>query len=272
MNLVRFSRRAVPAPLCLVALLLLSGCFTYDTLVTLRPDGSGTLVEVFKMSGAMLEFMTMFGGEDAEMPDFCDEDELMQQASTMGAGVTLLDATPLDDDDGVGCRATFAFEDINSLQIDQDPGKRMPDAMNDAEEDDAEPDTPVTFSYTPGSPLTINVPQNFTNNDEEEVDDTPPDSTEQAMQMNMMREMFKGAYLRLALVAESGIAETNATYADGNMVTLMEIDFDTLLEDEETILMLNKARPQSGEEVQELIEDVDGIWIETQPVVTITMD
>lgn len=271
MRPLRFLRRALLAPLCLVALLLFSGCFTYDTLVTLRPDGSGTLVQVFSLSGPMLEFMTMFSDEETELPDFCDQDELTAQAATMGAGVTLVSAEPLDAEDFVGCRATFAFEDINTLSIDQDPGKRMPEGMNEAEEEDKE-FTPVTFSYTPGGMLTINVPQNYTQGDEPDPNEPPADSTQQAMQLQMMREMFKGAHLRLALRAESGLAETNATYVEDDTITLMEIVFDTLMEDDETLLTINEARPESAEEVRALIDGVDGIKIETQTQVTATLD
>ena len=271
MSTLRFARGGLRATLALFVLLLCSGCFTYETLITLNLDGSGTVEEVFTLSGSMLEFMTMFAEEGDEAPDFCDEDELAAQAAEMGEGVTLTSATPIDGDSGVGCRAVFAFTDVNTLQINQDPGERIPDGGLDSDEDEEE-DTPVTFSYTPGN-LTIYMPQDFGQDDDED-DDTAaePDSAARAMQFQMMREMFKGAHMRLALAVEGDITETNATYLGDDGITLIELDFDTLLEDEAQMMTMMDAKPNSAEEIRALVEGVDGIKVETTEEVTIQFE
>ena len=180
----------------------------------------------------------------------------------MGEGVRLSSAEPIDEDGRKGCRAFYDFDDINQLTINQNPGDQMPSGMT-ADEPTSTEDV-VTFSFTPGSPATlvINLPQDFQDNNPDE-DPTPVDSTQGEQQLAMMREMFEGARIHMAVVVEGAITETNASYRDGNRITLIEVDFDRLLEDEEQLELLSNANPQTASEVKALLEDVDGIKIET---------
>ena len=119
-------------------------------------------------------------------------------------------------------------------------------------------------SFTPGSPATlvINLPQDFQDNNPDE-DPTAVDSTQGEQQLAMMREMLEGARIHMALAIEGAITETNASYVDGNRITLIDIDFDLLLEDEEQLELLSNANPQTASEIKALLEGVDGIKVET---------
>ena len=50
----------------------------------------------------------------------------------------------------------------------------------------------------------------------------------------MMKQMFTDMKVSIKLVAESGIAETNATHNDGDTITLMEMDMGKLMENPRT--------------------------------------
>ena len=180
----------------------------------------------------------------------------------MGEGVRLSSVEPIDEDGKQGCRAFYDFDDINQLTISQNPGDQMPSGMTADEPTSTE--EVVTFSFTPGSPATlvINLPQDFQDNNPDE-DPAPVDSTQGEEQLAMMREMLEGARIHMALAVEGAITETNASYQDGNRITLIEIDFDRLLENEEQLELLSNANPQTTAEVKALLEGVEGIKMET---------
>ena len=108
----------------------------------------------------------------------------------------------------------------------------------------------------------INLPQDFQDNNPDE-DPTAVDSTQGEQQLAMMREMLEGARIHMSVAVEGAITETNASYHNGNRTTLIEIDFDRLLEDEEQLERLSDANPQTTAEVKALLEGIDGIKIET---------
>ncbi len=253
-----FWHRLLPFPLALAALVCFTGCLTFETLITVRDDGSGTIEMVFALSGPMLDMITSLAGNES----LCDEENLQEEASKMGEGVRLSSAEPIDEDGRKGCRAFYDFDDINQLTINQNPGDQMPSGMTPDEPTSTE--DVVTFSFTPGSPATlvINLPQDFQDNNPDE-DPTAVDSTQVEEQLAMMSEMLEGARIHMALAVEGAITETNASYRNGNRITLIEIDFDRLLEDDEQLERLSDANPQTTAEVKALLEGIDGIKIET---------
>ncbi|MFQ5568538.1 MAG: hypothetical protein ACE5G0_02620 [Rhodothermales bacterium] len=247
----------------LTALLLLPGCFTFDVLLTVRPDGSGLVEQIFVLQGPMLEMLRMFSEED-ELA-LCREDELRQETSTMGEGVRLVSVELTDEDDTLGCRTVYSFDDINTLTLNLAPDSQLPASMEaDETESNATPD--FTFSFTPGSPasLVMNIPQS---DEDDAVNDNPEtapvDSTTRAQQLNMMRRMLRGGRLSMAVELEGTVTESNATYLLDNVVTLLEIDFDRFLEDDVQLERLADANPTSPEEVRALLEEVEGIKVET---------
>lgn len=255
----------LPLPLIIAALMCFTGCLTFETLINVRRDGSGTVETVFTLSGPMLDMITSFAGDQG----LCDEDQLREEASKMGEGVRLTSAEPIEEGDKQGCRAFYAFDDINRLQISQNPGDQMPSGMTPDEQTPTE--EVITFSFTPGSPasLVMTLPQDFEDNKPEE---NAPDTTMREQQMAMMREMLEGARIEMALEVEGDITETNASYHDGNRLTLIEIDFDQLLEDEVQLKRLSDASPQTATEVKALLEGVTGIKMETNEEIRVRFE
>jgi len=270
-------RPRTPSLLLATALLFCcTGCFTFETIVRINPDGSGTLEQTFSLTREILQMAMMFGDEDSEPPALCEADKLREEAAAMGAGVRLVSSEALEEDERMGCKAVYAFDDINTLNVNLSPEDQMPDALGsdaDLEETTDEADF-ITFRFEEGSPSTLVVlmdqsPQEEDARNQPEADNTPVDSEQRAQQMKMMREMFKGGRLAISLEVAGRIAETNASYREGGHITLFEIDFDRLLEDDEQLLRLTEANPKNPAEIKELLGGVDGIKIETNEEVTI---
>ena len=108
-----FWRRMLPFPLVLAALVCFTGCLTFETLITVRDDGSGTIEMVFTLSGPMLDMIAAFAGNE----DLCDEEDLQDEAAKMGQGVSLSSAEPIDEDGKQGCRAFYDFDEFERFVL-----------------------------------------------------------------------------------------------------------------------------------------------------------
>jgi hypothetical protein len=133
--------------------IVFSGCFQSEVVVSVKPDGSGTVTETMLMSKTMVDEMKKMtegfakGFEDAAKEvdpnakvtktetktpargfELLDEKKLKEAASGMGSGVTFVSAKKISNEKGEGYVATYAFTDINQLKIDQNRSNAMPDA------------------------------------------------------------------------------------------------------------------------------------------------
>jgi hypothetical protein len=252
------------------AMLCLTGCLQVEKVVKLKPDGSGTVEETVILSKAALASLQQmaagFGGDKAannKIPDMFDEAKLKAAAAKMGDGVTFVSAKKIDNEQGQGFTAVYAFTDINKLKLDQNPGDALPE--NDNMKASGSKKEPITFRFTKGSPaelsLTMPAPE-FKPKKEQ------PEGMED-MAMQMMKQMFKDMRISLALEVQGTISETNAEYRDGSRVTLMDMDFNKVLADPEKFKALAKASPQTLQEAKTLIKGLDGVKIETSPEVKI---
>jgi hypothetical protein len=118
--------------LALSSLVLLTGCFQSDTLVTVQPDGSGTVTESFVVGKAAFYQLKQVadgltariqreGATNAARPfEVMNEKRLRADAGQMGEGVTLVSARRLVNDFGEGYTVTYAFKDIGNLKLNQD--------------------------------------------------------------------------------------------------------------------------------------------------------
>jgi hypothetical protein len=269
-----------PGRVLVVLALVLSGCFTHDTLVRVNPDGSGTVEQTVILQGPMVQMMQSFGpgGADDGMELYTLE-ELEQAAQEMGEGVRFVSVDSVTTDaGGLGYRALYAFEDVRSLNINQSPSDDLAAPATNAAALEGTASQDIRFDFTPGSPsrLTIFVPQPDPDSLAAAAPDTAmvarADSAQQAMQMAMLREMLKGGGVTLAVEVNGTVLETNAQHHNGARITLLAFDFDALLENEERLRTLNTAQPQTLAEARALMEGIEGLSVETQETVTVQFD
>ena len=74
----------------------------------------------------------------------------------------------------------------------------------------------------------------------------------------------------MAVEVEGSIIDTNALYREGSRITIMELDFGKLLENEEQFQKLTRANPETLEETKELFKDIPGMKVELQDTLKIT--
>jgi len=276
--------------------LLLSGCIDISTVVEVAPDGSGTVEERMLMSKKMAEMVasmeeSMEGetkdAEPAESP-LLDREELAASAKNMGPGVELVSAEPLETEQGSGYVAKYSFKDINQLQLNQNPSEKAPKEGGSQSEEKEEKEERIRFVFEPGDEpvLVIHTPQDNEaekegkedaakdeSKDEAETDAAAgeKDESEKQMAMMMMRQMFDGLRINIQVKTRTEIVETNATFRDGNTVTLMSMDFGKLLADPEKFEAFAESGADSVEAAKKMMQEIPGIEVDLNPEVRIKM-
>jgi hypothetical protein len=178
--------------------------------------------------------------------------------------VRLLTTDPIKGANGFeGTKAVFAFDDINQVEISQDPnvGGGMRAGATKAE-------SPVKFNLTRNgatSTLTINIadrPGAGLKADAPPPGDMP-DLTN-PMIMGMLKTMFQGFKINIDLEVAGSIVKTNAEYVAGPRITLLEMDMAALLADEAKLKALQgKISPDASfSDIKPYLKDIKGIKID----------
>jgi hypothetical protein len=78
----------------------------------------------------------------------------------------------------------------------------------------------------------------------------------------MMKVLFKDMSIRVAVQVVGTIVKTNATYQNKSMITLVDMEFGKIFENEKAFEKLNAAQPKTVEEMKVLVKDIKGLKIE----------
>jgi hypothetical protein len=250
----------------LLATVALTACLDSTTIVKVKPDGSGTVEQTTLVNMAALKGMMGGAGKPGAAPEI-NRADLERTAARMGKGVRLLSAEKTTGANGFeGTRAIFGFDDINEIQISQDPN--MSGSTSGRLSTEPTADDPVKFKLTRGaSSSTLSI--NFVDKPSGTRPVNPagkgdiPDLTN-PMVMNMLKTMFQGFKVNIALEVAGSIVKTNAEYVNGNRITLLEMEMAALLADEQKLKALqSQIGPDiSLTQVKPFLKDIKGIKID----------
>lgn len=265
--------------------LLLSSCFQHEMVLILKKDGSGTLTEENVLGAQMLGMMEQMaagfggagGGAKAADPlaDMASEERAKKRCGELGDGVRLKGIERIERNGGKGVRITYEFDDVNKLVLHtddgtkRDGGKGMPPGV--APEAAAKPRQPIGLNYA-GGVLTVRMPKPEPKEDasgEVAGQDSGAGRLDDPQAMEMAKEMFADMRMAIRIRAEGGIATTDATHADGNTVTLMEMDFGKLTKNPEHLKKLAAMDKNNPAAAMESLKGIDGIRFETKPEIKI---
>jgi hypothetical protein len=264
-----------------VSLLLLGGCLQFESLITVNSDGSGTIEQRFVMKQ---EFVDMMAGmqsmqqsqegsenEDAEEEasgfSLLDPEQLRSQASSIGEGVRFVSGEEIADEFGQGYVAVYEFDDVSKIQVNQNPGDLVPQTGGAAPTDQIVEN--ITFSFREGatSELVIELPEP----EEVEADGAGEQAPTGSDEMNpeMFQQFYQDMRIAMRVRVDGRVVSSNATSRDGNTLTLMDIDFNRLMAQDQALERVLNQQPETIAEMQQLVADVDGMDVETEPRVTI---
>lgn len=255
----------------ILAVLLLAaastGCLRSTTVVSLRPDGSGTIVQetgVSPQAMAMLKGLAESGSGESRMTGMFDEAQARKMADSMG--VRFLSGEPIKTEQLEGYRARFAFDDVQKLQMNM--SQKAAAALGGA--DGSAGDPPFGFGFErrgEAAVLTITMPEEKPSDLVGLGGQLPgggemnPEQNAQAIQM--MKMMMAGLFVDISLEIDGRIIKTNAPHVDGSRLTLLQLDFDKLLADAAALEKLQGAADLKS------LRDVPGLKVITERQVTV---
>ena len=220
---------------------------------------------------AMLSQMSAIGGVAAKDPlaELSSMEKAKARAATLGPGVTVEKAVPYESGANKGASVTYHFTDINKLTI--SPGDSLKNLSPvQAAIPAATQAKPVTFAYTDGI-LTVTLPEpEKTAAAVPKIPEAPelPDM-ESPQTQTLMKQMLVGMTMSFELVIEPGIAEADATFQEGDTITLMDIEITKLLEKPGMLKKLSTSPKQDPVAALEFIKGLDGVRMETKKQITV---
>ena len=79
----------------------------------------------------------------------------------------------------------------------------------------------------------------------------------------MLRQVYGDMKIRLALEVDGRITESNAAYREGSTVTLLDLDFGLLMQDQEAFRRIAAAQPRGLEDMAALAAGNPALKIQT---------
>ncbi|MCZ7556212.1 MAG: hypothetical protein M5R41_07415 [Bacteroidia bacterium] len=266
-------------------LLISTGCIETHLLVKVRPDGSGTLRETVKLNSdvllPMMELAQAMNQGEAEEgaeappppppPDIFSEDEIRSRAASYGEGVRYLSHERIDTEGKSGYSAEYAFSNINALKLNSNPAAALPDMPGQVIEEGDDADDLVLFTFTKGSPSRLIIrPPAMDEKNEANTAETPepvPTQEEQSQPdeaaSEEMKKIFSEMRVSIRVQIDGDIVGTNASYRDGSTITILDIDFSKLMENEETIKQLEAMEDLTPAQMKELVSKIPGITFDS---------
>lgn len=254
-------------------LIFFIGCIDTDTVIKVKKDGSGTLEETVVLSNTITEMMqsmmSSFGGDTSknnkEEFNLLDEDKLKEDARKMGEGVSFVSAREYKTDKGKGYKALYAFNNINKLRVNQNPGENVPSKPGDSIT--AEPEY-ISFEFKKDKVSTLKIicPKTTTKKPsiKKEIPEKAGGDSAKVDEQSIKaaKEMFGGMRVAISVEVDGEIVKTNATHKEGKHITIMEMDFAKLMETPEKLKEFVELNPNSVELVKKLAKDIPGIKVD----------
>lgn len=246
------------------AALLATGCLQSSTLVNLRADGSGTIEQTTIMSAAALaelkQFAGAFGGTAAGGVDPFSEEQARAAAARLGEGVAFVSSEPLRSDAGEGRRTVYAFKDIDTLALGEQSGASGVTDLGGGGGGRAREHLAFHLTRQPNGNAVLHVhlpepkgPSGASAHGEPGGTDPMP----VAGRLAMMKQMLRGLKISMAVKPAGTLVRTNSPYVDNGTVTLLEVDFDQLLESPPAMAKLSRVK--TLEDAAEALEGVKGV-------------
>ncbi len=246
--------------------IFITGCLSSGIDITVNKDGSGEIVQTFKVLKEYTAFMNLEDESNTD-PNMINEMELGKIATAMGKGVTLRKVEPMSEESlYAGYKAYFDFTDISKVKTSITP--MMAPGMMETEESDL-----VSFDFKQGktSILTIiSYPEMEEDSDEYPEEDL--ETVDSEMSDEGMMEQFKQAYKTMhfwfKVKVNGTISDSNAFYTDSSTATIMDMNFEKIVENDKLFTELTSNQNSDLDKYKEELEKI-GVKIDDQEIIEI---
>ena len=256
----------------------LAGCLSQTIVIKVRPDGSGTLTRTVVMRNETVRMMQDsrrgFQQERSNQPpaprieELFPESEARALAVDLGKGVSFLSSERIKTKDVEGLKATFAFQDVETLRVVQEPSPPGMAEMSAGLLDPSVVRQPLTFRFdrradghavvTAVFPPTLEAP------DAESSEGGEEPGAAAAGPLTMQAQFIKGLRITVVLEVDGTLLKTNSPYVRDSAVTLTDVDFDILAADTRLLWRLKGA--SDLEAAKWALKDIKGMKVHLEPV------
>ena len=263
-----------------LAAVVSSGCMSISALVTIRPDGSGTVAQTLLMNTkATAQFGQMASalakqhgqpGADKIPPnvgelmdsDVFSEGMLQAMASQMGEGVRLVSSEKLKEGPMQGVRAMYAFDDVTRIRLSQGGPGGGQAAKGE-----------VSFGFEKlangNAVLKIRVPALLPDQAFKMPAHAGPNVDPEAAKamMAMMKPMLEGMRIEMALALDGRLVKSNIPFGSGDRLTLISLNMDEMMASPD--FMKNITPPATLEEGKRRLQNMSGLKMVLEPEIVI---
>ncbi len=235
--------------------LLLMGCISSGVTVKVNKDGSGEIVQTFKIKRDFVGFLSM--SDEPADPNLIDLEALELAALAMGEGVSFLKVEPMPEDSPyAGYEAYFEFSDISKIRVSAEPST--------SPESSSEDNDWISFDFDKGSisKLTMYLP-------DEEEDEVPAEENNELEASadeglgDQLKEIYKDMHYWMTIEVNGKITNTNASFVDGSTITIFDMNFEKIVENDELFKKVTGDDPGSMKEYKDELATA-GVFIDDQ--------
>ncbi|MHB8108921.1 MAG: hypothetical protein ACYDHW_02685 [Syntrophorhabdaceae bacterium] len=261
--------------ICSVMLFMFTicGCIQDNVVIKLNPDGSGTIVETI-MSNMFKDMMQKECGKDCPSEDDIAAElakETMRlakdNAGEFGKNVRLVSVKPARTNKAAGSTAVYSFDDINKISINKDPLTRTSGYFRDRGRDDNN----INFSFKKGTPAQLKItmfPEEWLNRQMGPDKEDPEDKDDFENMDAETKELIRSGRVQVAIEINGDILKSNASYQADKKITLIDVSFENVPENDSMLNKLQKKPPRSIKEYKEAIKGAKDFKLElTCPVI-----
>lgn len=289
--IIELMNRSIRAFLVALLLVVSTSCIQNSTVVRVHKDGQGEIFVRYAFSPQLIGMLKSgalpggLGGEaggKATDPTTPDEAMLKAQAAVMGEGVKYLgyqkETTKAGWD---GFVAVYSFSDINKVGVMPGDSKQLSRVLGQGG-DGGSTETPMTFSYAEGT-LRIKIPETINNAEaiarkmgesQGSQQKLTPEQLDAALPM--MGAMMSGLRIAVFVRMDGELASTNASHAEGSLITITDTDIGEMIKDPSFIQVMKSSmmdKKPAASEVEKMMSDLSkakGFKMETKSEVSAT--
>jgi len=252
--------------LAIILPLLFMGCISSGVTVKVNKDGSGEIVQTFKIKKDFVGFLSM--SDEPTDPNLIDMESLNLAAKAMGEGVSLTKVEPMPESSSyAGYEAYFKFQDISKIKVSASPST-SPEAISEDSKDW------ISFDFNKGktSKLTMHLSEQDTEQTDQTVtsenDEKVKASTEEDLG-DQLKEIYKDMHYWMKVEVAGNITDTNASFVDGSEITIFDMNFEKIVENDELFKKVTAENPGSMNEYKDELSKV-GVFIDDKKEITVS--
>ena len=247
--------------LAVIIPLFLMGCISSGVTVKVNKDGSGEVIQTFNIKRDFVGFLSM--SEEPTDPNLIDMEALEMSAKVMGEGVSFTKVEPMPEDSPyAGYEAYFKFTDISNIRVSAEPST--------SPESSSEDNDWMSFDFDKGSTskLTIYLPDEKEGDSPAEEDSELEASADEGLG-DQLKEIYKDMHFWMKVKVNGKITNTNASFVDGSTVTIFDMNFEKIVENDELFKKVTADEPGSMKEFKDELATA-GVLMDDQSEIVVS--